>query len=135
VAAPLVGLVLDQFLRAAQDEKFVIIAYCFMPDHVHLLVEGNSPDARLPKFVKRAKQLSGFAARQVIEGKLWQTGYFEHVLRAHEDTRRVVAYILGNPVRAGLVEDPRAYPFSGSGQYQMDMLVDHLQNVRAEGSR
>jgi REP element-mobilizing transposase RayT len=105
-----------------------------MPDHVHVLVEGNSPEARLQNFVKRAKQLSAFAAKRLIKGKLWQTGYFEHVLRASEDTRRVVAYILGNPVRAGLVEDPRVYPFSGSGQYQMEMLVDHLQNAPEENS-
>jgi putative transposase len=35
-----VDLVLEQFVRAATEEGFAIVAYCFMPDHVHLLIEG-----------------------------------------------------------------------------------------------
>jgi putative transposase len=34
-----VELVLAQIQRAAHDEQFAIPAYCFMPDHLHLLVE------------------------------------------------------------------------------------------------
>ena len=36
-----VELVTSQFLRAGGDERFAIIAACVMPDHVHLLVEGQ----------------------------------------------------------------------------------------------
>jgi hypothetical protein len=32
---------LMQFRRTARDEAFAILAYCFMPDHVHFLVEGT----------------------------------------------------------------------------------------------
>src|SRR5437667_11386430 len=34
-----VGQTLSQIRRTATDESFEILAYCFMPDHVHLLVE------------------------------------------------------------------------------------------------
>src|SRR5262249_43836589 len=37
-----VEIVLKQILRAAADEGFEIIAYCFMPDHLHLLVEART---------------------------------------------------------------------------------------------
>jgi REP element-mobilizing transposase RayT len=33
-----VTLVWLQFLRAARQEGFEILAFCFMPDHVHLVV-------------------------------------------------------------------------------------------------
>ncbi|MEO8077784.1 MAG: transposase [Acidobacteriota bacterium] len=36
-----VELVLAQILRAARKCAFEITAYCFMPDHLHLLVRGT----------------------------------------------------------------------------------------------
>jgi putative transposase len=35
-----VDVVRAQILRAAEQRLFAILAYCFMPDHLHLLVEG-----------------------------------------------------------------------------------------------
>ena len=42
-----VELVLSQIRRATRDQCFALTAYCFMPDHVHLLVEGRTHDADL----------------------------------------------------------------------------------------
>jgi putative transposase len=39
--ASAVELVREQILRAAAYERFAVVAYCFMPDHAHLLVEGQ----------------------------------------------------------------------------------------------
>jgi REP element-mobilizing transposase RayT len=98
-----------------------------MPNHVHLLVEGDDGCAPLAEFVKRAKQYAGFYGKRISGEAVWQTGYFERVLRETEDTRTVVAYILDNPVRCGLVENARDYPLSGSGMYGMSDLVDIVQ--------
>jgi REP element-mobilizing transposase RayT len=61
-----IALVWTQFLRAAGDEAFSIIACCFMPDHVHLVVEGLEDNSDLKKFASRAKQLSGTTTRKVM---------------------------------------------------------------------
>jgi len=37
-----VDLVLMHLSRTGDDQRFLVIAYCFMPDHVHMLVEGRS---------------------------------------------------------------------------------------------
>jgi putative transposase len=42
---------LSQILRVAEREGFAVLAYCFMPDHLHLLVEGRRDDANLRRFV------------------------------------------------------------------------------------
>ena len=123
-----------QILLAADALGYIVVAYCVMPDHVHVLVEAANDCATLPEFVKRAKQLSGFHGRRIIGAAVWQTGYFERVLREREHTHTVVAYILNNPVRRGLVEDPRDYPFSGSGVCGMSELVDLVQIGPAPGS-
>jgi putative transposase len=50
---------IDHFFTTAAKEAFAIRAYCLMPDHIHLLVEGTSDDSDLRRFVKLAKQRSG----------------------------------------------------------------------------
>ena len=67
-----VDIALTQILRAAEEEQFADLAHCFMPDHVHLLIEGQSEAADCRCFIKRAKQFSGFYYSQAFGGKLWQ---------------------------------------------------------------
>jgi putative transposase len=52
-----VHLVRDQFLRTSTDQGCEIFAYCFMADHVHMLVEAAREDADLKRFIKSGKQL------------------------------------------------------------------------------
>ncbi len=119
-----VEIALAQILRAAEDEQFADVVHCFMPDHLHLLVEGQSEAADCRRFIKRAKQFSGFYYSQAFGGKLWQRYGFERVLRTDEATLVVAKYILENPVRAGLVKDPGEYPFSGSKVYGIRQILE-----------
>ncbi len=113
----------DQIVRAAEHEQFAVAAYCFMPDHLHLLVEGQTEAADGRRFMTRAKQLSGFAFATSTGERLWQRYGYERVLRGEDDTRAVIRYILENPVRAGLVTHPSSYPFSGSDRYSMAEIL------------
>jgi len=126
--APLVNLVLTQILRTASSSSFDVVAYCCMPDHLHLLVEATAETASLLEFVKDAKQCSSFHAKVLLGAPLWQVGYFERVLRSDEDTRAVARYILQNPVRAGLVKDACEYRFSGSARYSVRQIVEWVQD-------
>jgi putative transposase len=102
---------LSQIVRAAGDTAFVVVAYCFMPAHLHMVVSGTRDHASLPLFVHRAKQLSGYHANPYR--RLWQAGYHDRVLRPYDDIAYFVAYVLDNPVRAGLVKFRADYPYSG----------------------
>ena len=108
----IVQSVLDEIERVAQAEHFRVLAYCFMPDHLHLLVEGESDTADLQRFVKRWKQTTGFKYAKESGCRLWQVGFFDHVLRCDEDTERHALYILGNPIRAGFTKAIGEYPFA-----------------------
>ena len=59
------------------------------------------------------KQRTAFNYARRGGGRLWQVGYFDHVLRSDEDLGRHILYILGNPVRAGLTQTIGEYPFAG----------------------
>jgi REP element-mobilizing transposase RayT len=123
----LVALVRLQLLRVATSEQFEVIAYCFMPDHLHALTNATRDDADFRRFARVFKQCSSFAWKRTIGGELWQRSYFEHVLREDEDLCGVARYIIENPVRAGLVEDALKYPFIGSATLQVRDLLYSVQ--------
>ena len=127
---PSVDLVLLHLSRTADDHRFAVIAYCFMPDHVHLLIEGTHPVAEFRDFVRIFKQRSSFVWKHRNGTALWQRSYFEYVLRDDEDTIGVAKYILENPVRGNLVQRPEDYPYLGS----MTMAVrELLYSVQIDG--
>ncbi len=127
IAADRVTLVLEQILRVAGDSRFAIIAYCFMPDHVHLVLEAESDASNCLEFIKRAKQFSGFYFKRAFGVPLWQRYGWEHVLRDHETTLGVARYTLENPVRAGLVSRVEEYPYCGSTVYPVGHILEAVQ--------
>ena len=78
----IVQSVLDDIERAADAEHFRVLAYCFMPEHLHLLVQGESDTADLQRFVKGWKQITGFKYAKECGSRLWQVGFFDYVLRS-----------------------------------------------------
>ena len=89
-----------------------LYAYCVMPDHVHVLLQPNG--GYLIRFVQTVKgKTTRVYWRLGGTGKLWQRGFYDHILRSDERIPQIAGYILANPVRAGLTDDIVAYPFSG----------------------
>ncbi len=80
------------------------LAWVLMPDHFHgllRLAEGES----LSRIVR---SLKGRTARAIVDLR-WQPNFHDHALRAEEDRLASARYLLGNPVRAGLVSSLREY--------------------------
>ena len=110
-----------------------VLAYCFMPDHLHLVLEARE-GANLIRLMKAFKQLSGYRHRRSTMQPLWQKGYYDHALRKEEDVNQVVEYIVHDPVRAGLADSSHGYPFSG-GILVGDLKVAPTSVVREAASR
>lgn len=109
-----VRLCLDALSEAARQYQASVFAYCFMPDHAHLLVATPS-GVDLVQFVRHFKQLSAHRFRRdAAQTPLWQSRFYDHALRGDEELMDVAHYILENPVRAGLVQSPAQHPYSGS---------------------
>jgi len=133
--AAAVELVLSQFLRIADKEQFAILAYCFMPDHVHVLIEGLSENSDAKKFITKSKQCSAHAYAKRSRARLWQPFGYEHILRDDESAVRAARYIVENPVRAGLVNTVLEYPFAGSQVYDLKELVDSLPETSSGSTK
>ena len=110
VVARVLGILED----TAEHESFSVWAYCFMPDHAHLLVEGKNGRADMQHFIALFKQRTSHWFTTAYGAKLWASNYYEHVLRSDEATMAVARYIIENPIRKGMVDDCGSYPYSGS---------------------
>jgi len=111
----LIALLSDQFYRCG----FSIYAYCFMPDHCHILAVSIAESSDLAKAVRAFKGSAAARARSLGIRNLWQRDYYDHILRSSESFDAAAAYIFENPVRAS---DPREWPFSGSFVFEWKNL-------------
>jgi putative transposase len=113
----------SQILRASHEQYVEVLAYCFMPDHLHLVAEGTRDDADGLEFIRKAKQYSGYYHKQRFARRLWQKYGYEHVIRDDERLDRIIRYVLENPVRAGLVQRVEDYPYWGSAVWTRGQLL------------
>jgi len=101
-------------LNISEVRQTNLYAWCFMPDHVHLLVA----DRDILEFVRLFKgRMTPLASSREPWRRLWQRSFYDHAIRENESVRDVAIYIWGNPVRAGIVENPIEYALSGSQEW------------------
>lgn len=102
-----IGLILE----FASTRKAAVYAWCVMPDHIHFLIQ----DDQLIDFVRVFKGKLTPLARSFENARpLWQRSFYDHALRREEALEDIALYIWQNPVRAGIVENPLVYQWSGS---------------------
>jgi len=112
-----VGLLLRILRDKCTQHSFNVYTYCFMPDHVHLECVGTSPESDLIALIRNWKGVAQTELRRRGIHHLWQKGFYDHILRKGDDANRVAWYIFNNPIRKGLVADPRGWPYSGSWMF------------------
>lgn len=121
VMEPLVSILTD----AIQTHRSIVPIYCFMPDHLHVVIMGTADNARPKTAMEMFKHRSGIwleRNRQEIE---WQANFHDRIIRKSDDWASHVRYIACNPIRAGLAEDIHQWPFTGSiGCDLRDILGD-----------
>jgi len=104
-------------LLAEQVAHLELLAYCLMPNHVHLIpvpdAEGALADAMKAVHQTYAKRQN--AQRNVV-GHLWQGRFYSCVMdEAH--LWAAIRYIERNPVRAGLMARAEDYPWSSAAAH------------------
>jgi REP element-mobilizing transposase RayT len=109
---------LDQIVAAALDPAHARLhAYCWMTNHIHLLVE----IAELPLGVLMQRIGTRFARamqkRVPTTGHLFENRYHARLVNVDEYFLVLLRYIHLNPVRAGMVAGPDQYPWSSHDIY------------------
>jgi putative transposase len=101
-------------LRALRELQCESELYLFMPDHLHVIITGTSPESDCRSAMAKFKQYSGYAFSQQHHLAKWQKDFYDHIFRQEEDLRTPMVYILNNPIRAGLCESWDDYLYKGS---------------------
>lgn len=112
VDADLVTTLLTQICHAARQQRFDLLAYCFLPDQLHLIVEPQSETGDLLSFVNSWKQKAGFYYASRTGTPLWQPGIRDCRLLPGESGDEQIEQMLAHPVRAGLARVIGEYPFA-----------------------
>ena len=94
------------------DGHLNLIAWVVMPDHLHVLLQLGESQT-LASVVGRMHSCVARAVNKASgrTGRFWQQAYYEHAVRQQADIARIIRYIVHNPVKAGLADDPRDYPY------------------------
>ncbi len=96
-----------------------------MPDHLHLMVQGMSDHADTLTPVEKFKTRGGILLTMLKASGKFQENFYDHIVRSGEDWRGQARYTAMNPVRAGLVDDPMEYPYTGVvGEDRREMLLE-----------
>ena len=102
-------IVLDH-MRAGDGRFYDLLAAVVMPNHAHGVLQPND-GVELPRIMKGMKGVSArlVNAARGSGGTLWQDESFDRIIRDGGELTQKLEYTIGNPVKAGLVEDPWAY--------------------------
>ena len=112
---PDVAKIVTDALQFGQSSlnHYTLHAYVVMSNHVHMLI---SPKAPVPKIMQ---SLKGFTAHEINKllvrtGPFWQSESYDHWVRDRREFDKIVAYIEGNPVKAGLSSEPGGFQWSSA---------------------
>jgi len=106
-----IGRLVAQSIREAEEHGLAkSYAWVVMPDHFHWLAMLG--DCSLGRLMQSVKSRSAIAVNRINnqDGKVWQSGYYDHALRHEENLKDAARYIIANPLRVGLVKRIGDYP-------------------------
>jgi putative transposase len=88
--------------------EYDLLAFCIMPNHVHVVFTPlRRDDGTYHSLSSIMRALKGPTARKANlalgrSGSFWQHENYDHVVRDEAELARITAYVLDNPVKAGL---------------------------------
>lgn len=101
--------------KYSEDKKNSILAYCLMPNHVHMLIRPLEEES-LSKMMQGVTlcYTQYFNREKARTGRLWESRYYSTVIDEERHLWAVSKYIESNPVRVGISKRPEDYLYSSA---------------------
>jgi REP-associated tyrosine transposase len=99
---------------AVKRHRWDCHAFCLMGTHYHLVVETTTQRLSAGMQYLNGEHAQRFNRRHHRDGHVFGARFAAWVIRDDEHYARTLEYVLANPVRAGLVEDWTAWPWSAA---------------------
>jgi len=112
---PAVAGMVEAALLHFDGERYRLLAWCVMPNHVHVLME-TLEGFPLADMLHSWKSFSAKQANKILgrAGEFWQREYFDRYIRHAEHFQQAIVYIEENPVKAGLAKVKTEWPWSSA---------------------
>ena len=122
-----------QFNHYKEQIGFDLLAYTVQPDHYHLLLE-TPEDNDLSDIIHRINSYSATKINEKLKNqtkeKIWQGKPWTETIRNDNMFWQKLAYILLNPWRDGLVDNPlKEYKFSNLSEWKQQKGEDFLLDL------
>jgi putative transposase len=105
-------VVLQVIAQHRERGAFWLYGYCVMPTHLHFLLRPNNQDLAVAMSEIKGVTNSRIIGARKTRISIWQTKYFDNIIRRVRDFWAKLEYIHNNPVAEGLVATPRDWKWS-----------------------
>lgn len=101
-------------LHSLDGSVYKLICYCIMPNHIHLVFRLMSETQSVSDIMKMIKGATARECNKLLKrtGKFWQVESFDRLIRDANEMYNIINYVLNNPVKAGLVDNPDDWEYS-----------------------
>ena len=98
-----IAAVMQDTLKHFDGERYQLICWCIMPNHVHVLIEVNEGWS-LSRIMHGWRSYTANEANRILgrTGKFWMEEYYDRYIRNDNHLQKTINYILNNPANAGL---------------------------------
>ena len=102
-----IAAIMQDTLKHFDGERYQLLCWCIMPNHVHVLIEVNEGWS-LSKIMHGWRSYTANEANRILgrTGKFWMEEYYDRYIRDDNHLQKTINYILNNPANAGLDEWP-----------------------------
>lgn len=114
---PRVADMVENALLYFDAERYRLLCWCVMPNHVHTMIE-TFPGHPMDQVVHTWKSYTSNQAGRILQrrGRFWQEEYHDRFIRDDDHYANTFRYIEGNPVLAGLVTKAEDWRWSSAWQ-------------------
>ncbi len=114
---PEIAAIVENALLHFDGQRYRLLAWCVMPNHVHALIETHEGQP-LGDVVHGWKSFTAKAINRQFgrTGAVWHPDFFDRYVRDDAHLRVCIDYIENNPVVAGLVARVDAWKWSSASR-------------------
>ena len=111
------GILIKSLKVIAAEQEVSFVAYCFMDNHIHLVLKGDLDDISITLRRVNIKYAMNFNKKNDRVGHVFQDRYKSEIIIDDKYLLQVVRYVHNNPVKAKMVASPDLYKWSSYNEY------------------
>lgn len=110
---PAIAEMVCESLHFFDNQRYELMCFTVMSNHIHVVFELKK-EYTLYGIMQSIKTFTARKANELLNrsGQLWQHESYDRVVRDSDELSRIIAYVLNNPVKAGLCDSWEDWKYS-----------------------